>query len=169
MGMIGKFVALPAERFSVLRTDRQALDDYLYPESGDYPDEVHPECDFLYVEKAWHGMHFVLTGTAWGTKPPLGLAVLGGKKCGRDTGYGRPRYLDVNQVREVARALEGLSVEEAIGKYTPEDLEEAEIYPRNWGERGADRLGWVAECLGYLVAFYRDAAAQGKVVIKYID
>ena len=104
MSMIGKFAALPPDTFAALRTDPQALDDYLYPESGDYPDDVHPECDFLPVEKAWHGLHFVLTGTAWGTVAPLGLAVLGGEECGQDTGYGPPRYLDVPQVREVAEA-----------------------------------------------------------------
>jgi hypothetical protein len=27
----------------------------------------------------------------------------------------------------------------------------------------------LAEWLGYLVAFYREAAEQGKVVLKYID
>lgn len=40
-------------------------DDYLYPENCDYPDDIHPECDFLEVGKLWHGMHFLLTGTAW--------------------------------------------------------------------------------------------------------
>lgn len=166
MSMIGKFAALPPDTFNALG-DPQTLMDYLYPEDGDYPDSCHPECDFLQVGKAWHGMHFVLTGTPWETDPPLGLAVLGGEECGSDTGYGPPRYLGVAQVREVAAALGGLSVEDAVGRYTPADLDGAEIYPQYWTD--GDRLGWVAESLGRLIAFYQEAAERGKVVIKYID
>ena len=65
MGMIGKFAAVPPGRFRSLRRDPAALDAYQYPESGDYPDDVHPDCDFLCVEKLWHALHFVLTGSAW--------------------------------------------------------------------------------------------------------
>ena len=167
MSMIGKFAALPLDTFAALRTNPTALEEYLYPDSGDYPDDLHPECDFLCVGKAWHGMHFLLTGTAWSTEPPLGIAVLGGKECGKDTGYGPLRYLEVNEVREVASALADFSIEQAAVTFAPADLDDAEIYPSNWEEEPG--LSWVVEWLGYLVAFYRDAASQGKVVIKYID
>jgi hypothetical protein len=166
MSMIGKFAALPADRFALLRTDPSALDDYLFPDTGDYPDAVHSECDFLDVGKAWHGLHYLIAGTAWDTDGPLGLAVLGGEECGLDTGYGRPHCLDVSQVQAVAAALAAFALSEALARFSLAALDEAEIYPGYWQEE-ADRVEWVVGELGYLTAFYRGAAAQGKVVIKY--
>jgi hypothetical protein len=168
MGMIGKFAALPPDTFAALRADPDALDAYLYSEDGDDPDLAHPECDFLDVGKLWHGLHFVLTGAEGEADPPLGLAVLGGEECGKDTGYGRPRFLSADQVRAVATALDRPSVEAALAGYLPADLDAAKIYPRDW-RANPERMRELAEWLGYLVAFYREAAEQGKVVIKYID
>jgi Domain of unknown function (DUF1877) len=168
MGMIGKFVALPPETFASLRNDPAALDAYLYSEDGDDPDQVHPECDFLEVSKLWHGMHFLLTGAAGGAEPPLGLAVLGGEECGNDTGYGPPRCLDAAQVRTVAAALDRFSVEGAVAKYSPADLDAAKVYSPNW-RKNPERMQEAADWLGCLADFYREAAEQGKVVIKYID
>jgi hypothetical protein len=168
MGMIGKFAALPPDTFAALGADPDALDEYLYPEDGDDPDQSHPECDFLDVGKLWHGMHFLLTGAEWDAELSLGLAILGGAECGKDTGYGPPRFLGVEEVREVASALGRFSAEAAAGKYSPGDLDSAKVYPRNWREVPS-RLQEAAEWVGYLAAFYREAAEQGKVVIKYID
>src|SRR5262249_61557368 len=160
MGMIGKFAALPPDTFAALRADPDALDEYLYPEDGDDRDQSHPECDCLDVGKLWHGMHFLLTGAAWEAEPPLGLAVLDGEECGKDTGYGPPRWLDVDQVREIATALDGFSVEGALAKYSPADLDAAKVYTTNWREN-PERMQEAAEWLGYLTAFYREAAEQG--------
>src|SRR5262249_14901755 len=148
MSMLGMFAAIPPDTFASLREDPAALEAYLSPEDGDYPDAVHPECDHLDVSKAWHGMHFLLTGTAWEPKPLLGLAVLGGEECGEDTGYGPPRFLDVGQVREVAAALARFSIDKAVAKHSLADLDDAEIYPSNWQDDSPGRVEWLVESLG---------------------
>jgi hypothetical protein len=63
----------------------------------------------LRIDKSWHGIHFLLTGSAWGGKPPLSNAVLGGKEFGQDLGYGPARYLTPDQVKEVAAALDEIT------------------------------------------------------------
>ena len=168
MGMTGKFVALPTEVFSALRSDPAALDEYLYPEDGDDPDQVHSECDFFDVQKLWHGIHFLLTGTPSEAPPPLGLVVLGGQECGADTGYGPPRFLEPRQVREVATALDHFPVDDVAAKYRPADLDAVKVYPSNWVQVPG-RLREAVGALKDVIAFYREAAEQGKVVIKYID
>ena len=46
------------------------------------------------LDKAWHGIHFLLTGSAWETTPGAGESVLGGDPVGPDRGYGPARLLD---------------------------------------------------------------------------
>jgi hypothetical protein len=162
--MIGKFAALPPDTFAALRADSDALDEFLDAVEG--PERSHPGCDVLDVGKLWHGMHFLLTGAAWEADPPLGLAVLGGQECGKDTGYGRPRFLEVDQVREVASALARFSAGSAAAEYSPGAFDAAGVYPRNW-RAVPSRVRQAVKWLDDLAAFYREAAARGQVVIKY--
>src|SRR5688500_4635495 len=40
------------------------------------------------ADKAWHGLHYLLTKTAWGGEPPLDFIALGGTPVGdEDLGY----------------------------------------------------------------------------------
>ena len=87
---------------------------------------------------------------------------------GKDRGYGPPRSLGVEVVREVASALKRFPAESAAARYRPGDLDAAQVYPRNW-RAVPGRLREAVEGLGHLAAFYRAAAERGKVVIKYID
>jgi hypothetical protein len=49
--------------------------------SGDDEDIEDPHAD-LDVDKAWHGIHYLLTGTAWEGDPPLDFIVKGGSQVG---------------------------------------------------------------------------------------
>src|SRR4051812_40770621 len=60
----------------------------------------------LDIDKAWHAIHFLLTGTAWEGEPPLDFLAIGGTEIGEDLGYGPARGLVSSQVRELATALE---------------------------------------------------------------
>jgi hypothetical protein len=93
------------------------------------------QSDSVSLEKSWHGIHFVLTGSAWEGDPPLNVIAGGGVPVGQeDVGYGPARYVDPAQVRELDRALEAISEEEFSRRFDPAALEEAEIYPRIWDE-----------------------------------
>ncbi len=52
-----------------------------------------PSDEFLDLDKAWHGLHWLLTGTADDTDTPAGQAILGGTEIGEDKGYGPSRLL----------------------------------------------------------------------------
>ena len=57
------------------------------------------------IEKAWHGVHYLLCGRA---VPGTGLAsqaVMGGTDVGDDLGYGPARYFTPDQVAAMAREL----------------------------------------------------------------
>ena len=48
----------------------------------------------LDLDKAWHGIHFLLTGSAWEGEEPLCYLLAGGQEVGdEDVGYGPARVL----------------------------------------------------------------------------
>src|SRR5690348_12146296 len=59
--------------------------------------------DLVDVDKAWHCLHFLLTGTAWGGEPPLNFVAIGGTEIGEeDVGYGPARGFASQELRVIA-------------------------------------------------------------------
>jgi hypothetical protein len=87
------------------------------------------------LDKSWHGLHFVLTGTDWEGDPPLNFLGRGGTPVGDvDVGYGPARVLSPSEVAELDAALGAISDEEFARRFDPARLAEAEIYPQIWDE-----------------------------------
>lgn len=62
--------------------------------------------DEVDLDKSWHGLHFLFTGTAWEGEEPACFLVLGGEGIGNDVGYGPARVLmpdDVGRFAAFAR------------------------------------------------------------------
>ncbi len=129
------------------------------------PPSAGPDTSELSLDKAWHGIHFLLTGTIEEAPPPLGDAILGGTEIGEDLGYGPARYLTPEQVREVAQALAGISTEEFARRFDLQKIRQAGVY--------ALEHDTTAEyCVSYfekMTAYYRDAAANGNAMLLYLD
>lgn len=120
------------------------------------------------VDKAWHGIHFLLTGNAWEVEDALGSAVIGGVEIGEDVGYGPARYLTPERVQEVAAALEGLTPEQFVERFDAGALEKNQIYPEIWGE-GEGALEYLEEYYKELRSYYLAAAAQGEAMLLYLQ
>jgi len=56
------------------------------------------------IDKAWHGLHYLLCGAPEPVAGPLGQAVFGGTDIGEDQGYGPARYFTPTQVAEIRRS-----------------------------------------------------------------
>lgn len=41
-----------------------------------------PSSEEVDIDKAWHGLHYLLTGTAWEGAPPLNFLAAGGREVG---------------------------------------------------------------------------------------
>src|SRR6266849_4634607 len=71
------------------------------------------EREKLVLKKAWHAIHFVLTGSRLGGDEPLNFLVAEGTPVGEvDVGYGPARVLTSAQVRAIAAALPPLAPDE---------------------------------------------------------
>lgn len=121
------------------------------------------ECD---LDKSWHGLHYIFTGTAWEGEPPACFLVAGGQEIGDDDDS-RPRLLDPNEVREFSAFLAALSEEEFTRRFDGERMTALDIYPGAIWKRETDptSLDYLRGCFADLRAFVARAATAGDAVI----
>src|ERR1043166_3497100 len=121
---------LSAEQSQVLLDDPSAVDRLLYGDLDDEDAEM-PEPN-LDLGKAWHAIHYLLTGTAWEIGEGAGAAILGGDDIGDDNVYGRRRLLSPDVVRVVSAGLDRLGPETLRARFDPLAMAAADIYPTIW-------------------------------------
>jgi hypothetical protein len=124
--------------------------------------------EVLSLEKAWHGVHYLLAGAAEPGTELRSQAVLGGVELGDDpegfSGYGPPRYFLEAQVRELSEELRRPETEsEAAARFDPARMSRLQIYP-GWHAGEQDRE-WLMDAFHRLRDFYLSAAAQGRAVV----
>lgn len=124
--------------------------------------------EVLSLEKAWHGVHYLLAGAAEPGPELLSQAVLGGVKLGDDpegfSGYGPARYFRAAQVRALSEELRRPEVEsEAAARFNPAKMSQLQIYP-GWRAGDQDKE-WLMDAFRRFRAFYSSAAAQGRALI----
>lgn len=119
----------------------------------------------LSLDKAWHGVNYLLCGAAEPGESLLGQAVLGGTEIGEDfSGYGPARFFTVEQVSALAATLGAPETgREAERRYDPERMTELQIYPFGWDDES--NREWVFDALRDLRGFYSEAAAHGRAVV----
>ena len=164
MGMAGCFAPVSAARLEALRRDPDSIGEFLYPEDGE--GEAEGSID---VDKAWQGIHYLLTGTADQGEGPQSLAVFGGEEFGPELGIGPARFLTPEQVKAVSVALAGFSEGELRANFDPQDMQDQGVYPEIiWVRDGEESLDYLLENFRPLAEFYADAAARGDAVLQWI-
>lgn len=120
------------------------------------------------VDKAWHAVHFTLTGEAWEAVGPFGDVVLGGEPFGEEVGYGPPRWLSPERAAAAARALAELAPDAFAARLDFHAMTEHDIYPQIW-----DRDPAAEQLVEYVVDAYKEirdrfseavAAGQGFII-----
>lgn len=120
----------------------------------------------LSLDKAWHGVHYVLCGEVEPTAALLSKPVLGGIDLGDDdegfSGYGPARYFTVAQVAELSQALSRPELEpEVAARFDAARMSELSIYP-GWRPSDAE---WVMDGFRRLRDFYAEAASKRRAII----
>jgi hypothetical protein len=124
----------------------------------------------LSLDRAWHAIHFALTGSRLGGDEPLNFLASEGTAVGEvDVGYGPARVLRSEQVRAIAAALASISPADIAARLSLERLDQEAIYPGYWQRNG----NGVVE---HVVASYRDMrellsrlAERGLGLVLYIN
>jgi hypothetical protein len=181
MSMIMNYRRIYPEKLTELQAaledNADAVGQFLY-EGEDEDDEEESSYVLPYdpaahagldIDKAWHAIHFLLTGSAWEGTPPLANAVLGGTELGEeDVGYGPPRYLTPEEVQETAEALRAISTEDLLKRATPQEMMAADIYPNIW-DRGEEELEYIAEYYEMLTSFFTATAEANEAMLLYLN
>ncbi|MEH2174352.1 YfbM family protein [Nostoc sp.] len=169
--MIGHYRRIPPNRLTELQNNPESIVTFLFP--GDEVDEVS-ESDgrYLNIDKAWHGLHFLLTGSALPNDSPLTNVVMGGTPLGDpenpDFDFGPARFLSPQEVQEVAKELSEISKIDLEARFDPSVLLKADVYPHIWQE-GKEALEYITDYYIYVVEFFQEAAKCGDVVLLYIS
>jgi hypothetical protein len=112
-------------------------------------------CD---LEKSWHGIHYLLNGSAWEGEPPLDFLVDGGRQVGRiDLEHGPVRAFRASGAQAIYQSLSALSPYELRKRFNARDMAAKEIYPDIWAGTALeeDSLRYLMDNLDKLRAFLR--------------
>lgn len=126
------------------------------------------EVDAVDLDKAWHGIHFMLTGTAWEGAPPLNFLMHGGAVIGEvEVGYGPARGMTAAEVKTVAGALAGIDEAFMRERFDPAQMTQLDLYPGIWDRDPAedDSFGYCMEYFSALRTFVMRAAERGAGLI----
>jgi hypothetical protein len=165
MSMMGNFRALPDEELQALFANPSRVEQLLY-ESLLGGESNGNELD---VDKAWQGLHFLLTGSAWEGSYPLNFIVAGGEEVGDDLGYGPARGLTSGDVRTIDAALQPLAPDELGQRFDAERMTELQIYPFGWSHDPDGEREYLLDFYSDLRAFIRRTAEQGHALLVYLS
>ncbi len=100
----------------------------------DLTNRRNPQVPSVHLEKAWHGLHYLLTGSAGEGGLPLGFLLEGGREIGEDLGYGSPRLFEHAEVQHLNAALTPIGDDELWSRFDPVAMEAEGVYPGIWDE-----------------------------------
>jgi hypothetical protein len=151
MGMICEVSAVPSVE-GIIPFDRAALGTRRGAASG----------KAVSLQKAWHGLHFLLTGSAWEGTGPLAFIASGGEEVpGSDHGYGPARLFSPEETTEINSALSEIDDAELWSRFNPEEMTGQEIYPDIWDEPEEDLKEEYLMYFNELKKLIAAAAARG--------
>ncbi|MEZ6120001.1 MAG: YfbM family protein [Pirellulaceae bacterium] len=157
--MIGNFLQVTPQQLNELIAAPESIEDLLYRDGDDDSG--------IDIDKAWHGIHFMLTGQQYEGTPPFSDVIFATKTVGDDVGYGPARYLTAAEVAAVADALSSLPSDEFGKRYDAAALTANDIYPQIWS--GDEDLDYLLSWYDTLRDYYLDAAAKGNAMLQYLN
>jgi hypothetical protein len=171
MSMIGCLRRLGDRDLARLLAEPELILDYLDSDGEEANGSFGPHAD-IDVDKAWHGIHFLLTGSAWEGEFPLSFLVRGGAEVGdEDVGYGPARGFDSAQVRAIAKALAPIDGEALGDRFDPAAMTRAEIYPEIWDRDSEedDIVEYLVDSYETLRDFVTAAAEAGEALLVWVS
>lgn len=119
----------------------------------------------MFLEKRWHGLHFLLTGSASEGEFPLGFLLAGGEKLNKEDEDEERRIFSPAEVRHISNALHAVSDASLWGRFDSRRMREEGIYPEIWDDPESDLRDEYVMYFNQLKAFVSQASAKGQGVI----
>jgi len=166
MGMIGNYFRTDGETVNKVKCGELSLVELCY-EAEDSMDSD----SFLYIDKSWHAIHFVLSGEVWdATDDPLSKVVLNGNIVNdEDMGYGPAMLLMSDELHDINKALEGFTKEWFLEQFSITDMIANEIYPVMNDENGDDFFEYIYHYFTEIVDFLKKAEQSNQCVLFFVN
>lgn len=132
--------------------------------------ETLPE-DEIDIDKSWHILHYLFTGSANGKTPP-GCYLLEGGRVIKDVeiGYGPVYTLDIQQVKEFSAFVFNFDQQTLEQRFNKEEMKKQKIYvaENTSSDFKEELLPYVLENLGCLKNFLVKAVDENKGLMIYM-
>ncbi|HEV2969126.1 MAG TPA: YfbM family protein [Pirellulales bacterium] len=89
--------------------------------------------DRVSLEKAWHGLHYLLTGETWEGHGPLAFLLAGGERLSDDQ-ESPLRWFAPEETNQIYQALSNVSDDQLWSRFDANEMEQQQIYPGIWDE-----------------------------------
>ncbi len=123
------------------------------------------------LDKAWHGIHYLLTQSDYVGEPPLNFIMCGGIPVGDiDVGYGSARVINSKELMEISEALNQIDHNYLKSRFDPNDMMKKGIYPEIW-DRKPEEDNTLEYCLEYfdiLKQFVNEASVNKLAIALYL-
>ncbi|OYW72652.1 MAG: hypothetical protein B7Z37_24175 [Verrucomicrobia bacterium 12-59-8] len=195
MSMIGNLARVPEHVRSSLHEDPSKIDALLYPDDADkkpvkklgffsrlfgLKQKPRPisSCaieplsaeDSVDIDKTWHALHFLFTGTNWKGDFPEGFLVSCGKPVGDvDVGYGPARSFTSTEVKRISEFLMHVDRDVLRSRLDPEKIERLEIYWSGDNTHLEEDWAYLEGRLSDLTAFVAETAQKDLALLVYIS
>jgi hypothetical protein len=122
---------------------------------------------FVNIDKAWNGIHFLLTANPEECDHPLNAVIFGGQECGDDVGYGPARIQKPEEVRVVYELIKGISESDLASRYNLKEFRTKHIYPTGWSSDKDNE--YLTSYFAEIQKFYAMAVTGDYWVIKFLS
>lgn len=131
---------------------------------------VRRDGDEIDIDKAWHIVHFLLTGCVGRADSPLGL--IGDDLhplADIDLGLGRPNIISASEVKSFADNADRLTDNDFLTRFVPEQMPTGDLYLGEVISRGdhEEMREYALENFQLMRAFVRQAADDREAIITY--
>lgn len=121
----------------------------------------------LDLDKSWHGLHYLLTGSAWDGESPSGFLVDGGELIDLDMTSARVFW--PKQVADIDEMLASATEDGLRRKFEPKTMMQEQVYPEIWDRdpRKDDTLAWLISKFQELKQFVSSARSRGGCLVVH--
>lgn len=162
MGMIGCYTKISEENVFKLQQAEENLQDFVFEDSN--------ENSTINIDKAWHAIHFTLTGCPFGGDEDniFSKLVLSGNILMEIDGEFPVMLITANDVKKLSKAMNSLEEQEFRKRFNINEMLENNIYPVMNDEGEDDFFEYVWANLIELKRFIQEASDDGQAVIFFI-
>lgn len=137
------------------------------PREGRELDDAARECFDL--DKSWHAIHFLLSGTAWEGTMPEGFLLCSGAVIGDiDVGYGPARAYTAAETASIHACLAALPPDQLRMRFDAKVLAREEIYPDIWDREDEEDVDYVLHYYKSLREFVAHTTDRGEGMVIYL-